>query len=384
MRIVLTGGGTGGHIYPALGLWRFIAEKHPDAELLYIGGVQGLERDIVTRAGLPFVAVQAAGLKRQLSLSAVRTGLQTLRGYWAARRILRKYQPDVVVGTGGYVTLPVVFAAHAKHIPAVIWEANARPGLTNTLCARRAYAVAVSFADSERYFAGHSRIVLTGNPRGSEVLTVPDEAVRTARASYGIDPHRKLVLCYMGSRGSQTVNQVMTALLPRFVQSSTWQLLFVTGEAHHADVMRQVGSDLGEEPLPPHVQVLPFIHDMPQLLPAADVVVTRAGGATLSEICSLGLPSVLIPSPYVTANHQEENAKRLANHGAARMLREVDLTPDALWQALTRILDDGQEAPMRDAARKLATPNAVAALYDLVMSARTAGRTRGTQFGLTP
>ncbi|MDQ0190970.1 undecaprenyldiphospho-muramoylpentapeptide beta-N-acetylglucosaminyltransferase [Alicyclobacillus cycloheptanicus] len=373
MRIVLTGGGTGGHIYPALALWRYVSERHPEAEFLYIGGTQGLERDIVTRAGLPFVAVQAAGLKRQLSLSALRTAFLTFRGYLSARRQIARFRPDVVVGTGGYVTLPVVLAAHARRVPVVVWEANARPGLTNTLAARRAYAVAVSFADSARYFPAGTKVVFTGNPRGSEVLEVAPDAVAAAKAAYHIDPARKLVLCYMGSRGSQTVNQVMTALIPRFMESDKWQLLYVTGEAHHAAVLNQVQAITGAKTLPSHVQIVPFIHDMPNLLPAADVVVTRAGGATLSEICSLGLPSILIPSPYVTANHQEENAKRMVHHGAARMLREADLTPDALWDALTRILADGQAAAMRDAARRIATPNAVADLYQLVLEAKDQG-----------
>ncbi|WDL97446.1 undecaprenyldiphospho-muramoylpentapeptide beta-N-acetylglucosaminyltransferase [Alicyclobacillus sp. ALC3] len=365
MRIVLTGGGTGGHIYPALALWRYISAHDAAAEVLYIGGENGLERDIVSRAGLPFVAVKAAGLRRQLSLSAVRTAFYTWRGYRAARRELARFQPDVVVGTGGYVTLPVVFAAHSKHIPAVIWEANARPGLTNTLCARRAAAVAVSFPDSERFFPGAKRVVMTGNPRASEVQDVTPAQVQAARERYTLDPARKLVICYMGSRGSQSVNRVVTQLLPKFIASEAWQVVYITGDAHFESVQVKI-RELGLMNLPSHVHVLPFVHDLSQLLPAADVVVTRAGGATLAEICSLGLPSLLIPSPYVTANHQEENAKRMVQGGAARMLREAELTPQTLWGALSRILDDGQSAVMRDAAKRLATPAAVADLYALV------------------
>lgn len=368
MRMVLTGGGTAGHIYPALALWRYIKQRDDTAKVLYIGGIHGLERDIVTRAGLPFVAVPAAGLKRQLSLSALSTLLRTAEGYFSARRQLSMFRPDVVVGTGGYVTLPVVFAAHAKHIPSVIWEANARPGLTNTLCAKHATAVAVSFPDSERFFPTARSVVMTGNPRASEVLDVSPEQVAAARARYRLDPVRKLIVCYMGSRGSESVNRVMTALVPRFAASDKWQVLYVTGEAHYEQVLRAL-AEQGGDALPNHVQVLPFVHDLAELLPAADVVVTRAGGATLSEICSLGLPSLLIPSPYVTANHQEANAERMVDHGAARMLREAALTPETLWSALTRILEGGQAAVMRDCAKQLATPDAVAALFQLVQEA---------------
>ncbi|MCL6515378.1 undecaprenyldiphospho-muramoylpentapeptide beta-N-acetylglucosaminyltransferase [Alicyclobacillus sp.] len=367
MRVVLTGGGTGGHIYPAIALWRRMVKELGALEVLYIGSERGLERDIVTREGLPFTAIPAAGLKRSLSPAALRTFVTTLRGYRRARRILRRFRPDVVVGTGGYVTLPVVFAASRAGIPAVVWEGNARPGLTNQLCARRAHAVAVSFPDSERWFPRARRVVVTGNPRASEVLDVSDERVQSARREYRLDPARRLVVCFAGSRGAETVNRVITGLIPRFAQRPTWQLLYVTGGAHYDEVSEEIRRS--HEAVPDNVRVVPFIHDMPPVLRQASVVITRAGSATLAEICALGLASILIPSPYVTANHQEENAMRLAERGAALVIRERELTPDGLWAALGRVLDGGEGVRMRDAARAMATPRAVEDLFQLVMDA---------------
>lgn len=362
MRVVLTGGGTGGHIYPGLTLWHYIGQQETDSKVLYIGTERGLEADLVPRAGLPFTTIRAAGLKRQWSLRALRTFVETYQGYRQAKKLLREFRPDVVVGTGGYVTLPVVYAASALKIPSVIWEANARPGLTNQLCARKADAVAISFAGSEHWFPGAKRVKFTGNPRASEVLHVDSGRIESAREQFHIDGQRRLIVFFAGSRGAETVNEVLLQMLPRFASRADWHLLYVTGEAHFSHIAARIQ---GLE----NVEVAPFVYDMPAVMKLADVAITRAGGASLAEICALGVPALLIPSPYVTANHQEENALRLVNQGAARMIRERDLTPDVLWQELTSLLDSGQGAILRDLALRAATPNAVRDLYQLVVQA---------------
>lgn len=363
MRVLVTGGGTGGHIYPALTMWNFIHRQHPDAQVLYIGSDKGLETEIVPRVGIPFAAIPAAGLRREISLRAVKTAWITWRGYRAAKRLVKTFRPDVVLGTGGYVTLPVVYAAAAFKCPTVVWEANARPGLTNQLCARKAQAVAVCFPGGERFFPNGTRLVLTGNPRGCEVVEVPAAQVTKAMKEYHIRRDRKLILGYMGSRGAQTVNQVIQELIPRFAAKPEWQFLYVTGTAHFEVFTAKVAK------LPHNVQVVPFIHDMPSILPLAEAVLTRAGGATLSEICALGLASILIPSPHVTANHQEENAKRLVEGGAAKVIREQELTPDRLWSDLEEVLDTEVGQRLRDGAKRMATPTAVDELYQLLMTA---------------
>lgn len=369
MRVLFTGGGSGGHIYPGLALWRFIENRHPDAALLYVGAKQGLEHTIVPHEGLPFETIQAAPLRRQLSPAVLRTVRKTYSGYREAKRIIRKFRPDVVVGTGGYVTLPVIWAASSLKVPSVIWEGNAVPGLTNRLCAKKATTVAVCFEGSEAAFPEAKQVVVTGNPRASEV-NVPDaeQRVRT-RQKYGLKPGRKLVLCYAGSRGSETINEALERLYPRFAERSDWQLIHVIGPNLFESL-----SDEQKQALPENVQVQPFIHDMPQLLPLADCVITRAGSSTLAEICAFGIASILIPSPYVPANHQEENAKRLSQNGAAVLLREQDLTDERLWQALGRLLEGDAGNSMRQAAKQLATPDAVERFYKAVVDAMDSKR----------
>jgi UDP-N-acetylglucosamine--N-acetylmuramyl-(pentapeptide) pyrophosphoryl-undecaprenol N-acetylglucosamine transferase len=364
VRILLTGGGTGGHIYPALSVWNYLHQVPGDeSEVLYVGTERGLERDIVQHAGLPFTAIHAAGLRRELSLSAIRTAFQTARGYFEARRILKTFRPDVVLGTGGYVTLPVIFAAHGLGIPSVVWEGNAQPGLTNLLCARRATVMAVALPGSERAFKSARRVVLTGHPRASEIRLADDVRRRAARQQYHLRPGRKVILVFCGSRGAQTVNQTVLQMAAlKLPERPDVQLILVTGQASYSE-MEQLAKT---SDLPDNVQLVPFVDDMPALLPQVDVVVTRAGAGTVAEVASLGIPAVLIPSPYVTGNHQEPNAARLVKHGAATMLLEKDLTAPVLWNAVANYLSSSHWRPAHAAALELATPDAVDRLASVV------------------
>lgn len=364
MRVLFTGGGSGGHIYPGLSLWRYIEQNDPDASLLYVGAKQGLEHTIVPHEGLSFETIQAAPLRRQLSPAVLRTVWKTYSGYRQAKRIIRQFRPDVVVGTGGYVTLPVIYAASAMKVPSVIWEGNAVPGLTNRLCAKKATTVAVCFEGSERTFPEARHVVVTGNPRASEVHEPDAEARIRTRQKYGLKPGNKLILCYAGSRGSESINEALARLYPRFAERSDWQLIHVVGPNLYESL-----TDVQKQSLPENVQLQPFIHDMPQLLPQADCVITRAGSSTLAEVCAFGIPAILIPSPYVPANHQEENAKRLSENGAAVLLRERELSEQTLWQELERLLDTDFGHTVSQAARRLATTDAVERFYDVVVDA---------------
>ncbi|RIV28214.1 undecaprenyldiphospho-muramoylpentapeptide beta-N-acetylglucosaminyltransferase [Alicyclobacillaceae bacterium I2511] len=361
MRVLLTGGGTGGHVYPGLTLWRYILQMHPEAEVLYIGSNKGLEREIVAHAGLPFVTVPATGLKRQISLDAFRTLWTVWRGYRAARRLINNFRPDVAVGTGGYVALPVIWAASRMGIPTVVWEANARPGLTNQLLSYRAKAVAVSFIDTQSLFSHARKVTFTGHPRGSEVRGVNPDAVEQVRKDYGIPQGSRLVVIFAGSRGAATINQVVKQMWTELARRTNWYVVHATGEDHFQQIQAE------SKDCPKNVRLTPFIHNMPALMSLADVLVTRAGGATLAEICSFALPSILIPSPYVTANHQEENARRLVERGAAKLILEADLSAPRLLRELQLILETSQGSVLADNARRLAVPDAVHTLYQLVM-----------------
>lgn len=371
MRIVLTGGGTGGHIYPALGIAARIRERLPQAEILFVGTADGMEASLVPREGIPFHPIAARGLIGKSARDAFLGALATLRGVGQALALVRRFRPHVVVGTGGYASGPVALAAAVLGIPLVLQEQNAVPGVTNRVLSRFAAVVAVAYEESRRWFPRRARLVVTGNPVRPEVVRADRDR---ARRELGVPEGTRLVLVFMGSRGSATVNAAVTAILPALARRPGLMVLFATGTAHYDGVVRRLaGAGLG-----PAVRVVPYLYDIVTPLAAADLVVARAGAITLAEVTARGLPAVLIPSPYVTHDHQEHNARVMEERGAALVIRERDLSPERLLAAVTGLLDDPQGlARMADASRALGRPGAVDAIVDEILALARARRGRG-------
>ncbi|WP_134684581.1 undecaprenyldiphospho-muramoylpentapeptide beta-N-acetylglucosaminyltransferase [Brevibacillus migulae] len=359
MRVVLTGGGTGGHIYPALAIAREIARQHPEATFLYIGTDKGLESRIVPREGIPFKAVEISGLKRKLSLENVKTAWKFIRSVSRSKQLLREFRPDVVIGTGGYVCGPVVFAASRLRIPTIIHEQNVEPGLTNKFLARFVNAVCVSFEESLGHFP-QKKTTVTGNPRATEVLLGNALA---GRASLNVPLGKRIVLIVGGSRGARAINEATRELLKDVSAYPDTHFVYVTGEVHY----EAITVSLSDWQLPENVTLLPYVHNMPDVLAATDVIVNRAGASFLAEITALGVPAILIPSPYVTNNHQEKNARGLERAGAAMVILERELSGQRLQQALDSLLRDPQHwQQMREASLKLGKPDAASAIYQVV------------------
>ncbi len=359
MKIVVSGGGTGGHIYPALAFIHEVKKQHPNVDVLYIGTKKGLESTIVPRENIPFHAIDISGLKRSLSLENVKTLVRFIKSVHACKKLLKQYKPDVVLGTGGYVCGPVVYAAAKLGIPTIIHEQNSIPGLTNTFLSRYADKVAVCFEETKKYFP-NKKVVLTGNPRASEVV---GKDGREARRSLGLDEQKKTVLIVGGSRGARPINEAFLQVLHE-VEQKPYQFLYVTGDVHYDKVIKAV-NDVGN---PPNVIIRPFIHNMPEVLGGVDVIVARAGATTLAEITALGIPSILIPSPYVTNNHQEKNARALEKKGAAIVRLESELTGARLLDDIDRILLDEQTLTnMKEAAFQLGIRDAAERLYRVMV-----------------
>lgn len=355
MKIVVSGGGTGGHIYPALALINEIKKHHENVEFLYIGTEKGLESSIVQRAGIPFQSIHITGFKRKVSMENMKTVVRFLKGVTKSKRILKDFGADVVIGTGGYVCGPVVYAASKLGIPTIIHEQNSLPGLTNKFLARYVDKVAICFEEAKKYFPEH-KVVLTGNPRASEVI---GKDTQKGRKSLGLNSEKPCVLIFGGSRGARPINEAVIEALPHFAKQS-YQVVYVTGEVHYDHVMEQAKNrNVGS-----HVIIKPFIHNMPEVLGGVDLVVSRAGATTLAEITALGLPSILVPSPYVTANHQEVNARSLSDHEAAVLLLEKDLTSQSLIKHIDEILlNETRLNQMKEASRALGVPDAAERLY---------------------
>jgi UDP-N-acetylglucosamine--N-acetylmuramyl-(pentapeptide) pyrophosphoryl-undecaprenol N-acetylglucosamine transferase len=358
MKIAISGGGTGGHIYPALALVREIQKKDPSAEFLYIGTEKGLESTLVPRENIPFASIHITGFKRKLSFENIKTVWRFLAGVQKSKAILKEFKPDIVIGTGGYVCGPVVYAASKLKIPTVIHEQNSIPGLTNKFLSRYVNKIAICFEEAASFFP-KEKVVFTGNPRASEVLG--RDGIK-GRLSAGLKLGMPAVLIFGGSRGARPINEAVVQSLGEFA-SKPYQVLYVTGDVHYEDV-RKEAELLGS---PDNVIIKPFIHNMPDVLAGIDLVVSRAGATTLAELTSLGIPAILIPSPYVTANHQEKNALSLSNKGAAKLLAEKELSGKKLVSTIDSIIMNKEKlTAMAKEARKLGVQDAAERLYKVM------------------
>ncbi|MDA8236155.1 MAG: undecaprenyldiphospho-muramoylpentapeptide beta-N-acetylglucosaminyltransferase [Clostridia bacterium] len=364
MRLLVTGGGTGGHIYPALAIARGFQQRHEGAEILYVGTNRGLEADIVPKAGYAFRTVTVEGLERKLSLKLLTSGLKAVQGLLDTRRILQVFRPQAVVGTGGYVCGPVVLMAALQGIPCLIHEQNAYPGITNKMLARFVNQVALTFGESAKYFPPRAPVKLTGLPIRPEVLAAEKEK---GRANLGLDKDKFLVLVTGGSRGARSINKAMVEVHKWFAGRPEVQILHITGQSGYEDTLVQLEKE-GITLTPKGNSIIkPYLYNMEDALAAADLIICRAGATTLAEVTARGIPAVLIPYPYAAENHQEHNARSLENHGAAIVILDKDLMGYSLLQTLEALLD----APPRLQAMavnslKLGKPAALDEILDMV------------------
>lgn len=357
MRAVLTGGGTGGHIYPALAIARGLQTHFAGIDILYIGTNRGLEADIVPKACFPFKAITVAGLERKISLANVKILWQALQGFKEAKSILKEFKPDVVIGTGGYVCGPVVMAASRLGIPTLIHEQNALPGITNRILSRFADQVTVTFEDSLKYFSHSSKVKLTGLPIRPEILQANrSTAFNTLELRDGL----LTILVFGGSRGARRINQSMIDVIREFGNNASVQVLLATGQTGYKEFIEDCeknGIELGKYV---NIIIKPYLYNMQDALAAADLVVSRAGAATLAELTVLGIPSILIPYPYASENHQEFNARALSDRGAAVLIKDSELTGPVLVEQLKKLTKDTEKLKnMSLASQKLGRTEAL-------------------------
>jgi len=365
VRVVIAAGGTGGHIFPALALARTLVRDH-GAEVRFIGSRDGPEATRVPEAGYRFDGVRTAPFVREISIRAARAPVVAIRSVFACVPLVRG--ADVAVGMGGYVSVPPILAARRVRVPIVLHNPDAVLGLANRLLARSATAIAVAFDDARGGIHGHARIEKIGYPVRRAILDVPhrrDELVAEARAVLGLDPVRRTIMVTGGSQGALHLDRVVAATLPVFAGRTDLQLLVLTGPGREADVADAAGRAGAAR-----VVVLPFLDRMELAYAAADLVVSRAGATTLAELAVCGLPSVLVPYPYATENHQDANARELARIGAAVVVADAELTPSVFARSVIDLMDDpGRLASMAARARSWAEPDAVDRFASLVVEA---------------
>ena len=365
MRVIVTGGGTGGHIYPALAIADTLRSRDKDGHILYVGTAGGLESRLVPERGYRFRAIRVKGFRRKLSIDTVKSTVELFKGLIDAGKVIKEFKPDVVVGTGGYVAGPVLMMAHLRGIPTVIHEQNVLPGATNRILGRFVDAVAVSFEEAVEYFGRKDRVFVTGNPVRKEILTGSKaEALR----EFGFVPGEPVVLSFGGSKGSVKLNRAMAEVIAKLSSEGGFQLLHTTGEDHYSAFLEDLEKRGVKVEASKSIKVLPYLHRMHQGLAAADLVITSAGAITLAEITAVGVPALLVPKSYVAGNHQEYNARALEKKGAAVVLTEKELDGAALYNIVSELVGSRQRLQsMKKASRMLGKIDAAEKICDIIV-----------------
>ena len=324
MRAIVVAGGTGGHIYPALAIINKINEEEK-SEILYIGTSDRMEKDIVPKLGIKFIGLEMKGFNRKKLLSNFSVMVKTFKAYKEAKKIVKEFDPDIVIGAGGYITVPVLYAAHKLGYKTLVHEQNSIPGMSNKFLSNFVDKVCLSFPKSQQYFKKNT--IFTGNPRSEEINSV--KAI--SKSEFGFKKNSRLVVFVMGSLGSTTITNKLMEMIPSF-KDKNYQVLIITGKAYY-DSFKEID-------VPSNVKLVPFLDNLINLMKDVDLLVSRAGASTISEITAIGLPTILVPSPYVTHNHQYLNAKDLEDIGACKIVEEKDFDSIHLIPVIDSIMSD--------------------------------------------
>ncbi len=351
LRVIVSGGGTGGHIFPAVSIANAIKRQHPEAEILFVGALGRMEMQRVPAAGYKIEGLPVRGLVRPLwSPKNIGVMMDFLKSKQMVKQIIRDFKPQVAVGVGGYASAPTLNAAYSMGIPCLIQEQNSYAGVTNKSLAKKARKVCVAYNGMERFFPA-DKIIMTGNPVRQNLL---DNKVtkEKARESFGLAPDKRTVLIVGGSLGARTVNESVLAHLDEIRQSNV-QLIWQTGKYYS----QSIAETLSQTDEVPNMKVMDFISSMDNAYAAADIVVSRAGASSISELCLLGKPCILVPSPNVAEDHQTKNAQALSTKGAAIFIADKDAREQLIGTALKTVADDVKLASLSENVKKLAFHN---------------------------
>lgn len=353
MRVIISAGGTGGHIYPALAIVNKIKEIEPNSEFLYIGTHNRMEKDIVPKHGIPFETIEIYGFNRRKMHKNFKTISCFIKAINKCKKMIKDFNPDIVIGVGGYVTGPVIYSAKKLGYKTFIHEQNSVPGKANLFLSKYADKIGISFKSTMKDFPEY-KTVFTGNPCSENALKV----VEAKKGEFGLSENKKLVLFVMGSLGSSRVNDFLVKTMSLF-KGKEYEILYVTGTGEY--------EKLKDIKLPNNVKMVPYIENMTRIMKKTDILVSRAGASTLSEIIALQVPSILIPSPYVPDNHQYKNAMDLVNKDAAVLIEEKDLKGDILIRTIDDMINNKDCLDkMKSNLNELSIPESATKIYNTI------------------
>lgn len=337
MRVIVAAAGTGGHINPGLAIANKIKEEEPDSEVIFIGTTRGLENDLVPRAGYGLKTIEAYGLSKRISIENFKKICATLKSTGKARKIIQEFKPDIIVGAGGYICGPVVWAAHKENIPVVLHESNAFPGRAVKVLSKKANTVLISFEEARSRIPNAKNIVLTGTPVKIEKKEYTKEQKLKILQNAGLQENMPIVLIFGGSQGAKKINEAVVGILENALNKE-YQIIWATGPKQFDIIKEELAKkniDIGNIK---NAKILPYIYNMEEIMNVSNIIVARSGAMTITEISNLGKPSILVPLPNVSQNHQLYNAKVLENVGAAKIILNDDLKKDNLDAEIEKII----------------------------------------------
>lgn len=360
LKVIISGGGTGGHIYPGISLAYELKNRDVENDILFVGTERGLESKLIPREGFKFIKIDAKGIQRKICIENLTAIVIFLISLFQSYKIIKDYKPDVVIGTGGYVSGSVVLMAALCGIPTFIHEQNVIPGITNKFLSHMAKAVFLSFDQSRRYFKKKSTLILTGNPIRFKNL---EHINHRDYQKFKLNSLKKTVLVFGGSKGAASINRAVVEgvkLIKDFMKNQ-WQVLLISGADDYEKIIEIIGKDNNI------FSIEPYLYNIEKAYPLADLVICRAGATTLAEISAYGLPAILIPYPYATNNHQEINARILERDGAAVLILEKDLSGEKLAKVLLDLLKNkNQLGIMAKKSRGLSNINSAKKIVDFI------------------
>ncbi len=362
MKVIIAAAGTAGHINPGVAIANKIKKEQKEATIIFIGTQRGLENDLVPRAGYELKTIEAYGLSKKISIDNLKKMVKTMRGFSQARKIIKEFQPDIVIGTGGYICGATISEASKLKIPTMLHESNAFPGRAVKMLAKKTDTVLVSFEDAIPRIPKAKNVVWSGTPVKNQKRDYGTQQKNTIISEIGLKPDKPIILVFGGSQGALKINQTLLEIVKNGTNQD-YQIMWATGPKQYEDMKRELEQNQIDCSHIENTKMVPYIYQMEEMMNIADLVVARSGAMTITEIANLGKPSILIPLPNVSHNHQLYNAQVLEKQNAAKIILDNDLTPTILHQTIQEILKKNQIQMMGQNAMKLATKNAEDIIY---------------------